>query len=264
MSEPSVLTEIAGGVGTITLNRPKAQNSLDAATAQLFMQCVARLEADPAVRVVVLAARGTIFSAGGDFNWVLTWPQLSQAERDEGARLMAEAVQVLYDLSKPTIARVDGPAVGGGVGLVLACDWAIGSANARIGLTSVRNGLLAAIAIGPLIQSVGVRRARQLLLHGGVLDADMSLQYGLLDRVVAADMLDEEIATLAHQLMHGAPGVQALIKRLVTEVAARPNDPAQAAEIGSHVALQSAGDEAQEGMAAFLRKRRAAWVPHED
>ena len=263
MREPNILTEAAGGVGTILLNRPQAQNSLDADTARLFIDAVARFEQDPAVRVVVVAARGPIFSAGGDFNWVLTWPRLTQAERDEGARLMASAVQVLYDLSKPTIARVDGTAVGGGVGLVLACDWAIGTAAARIGLTSVRNGLLAAIAIGPLIQAVGARRARQLLLHGGILDADTALQYGLLDRVVAADMVDEEIATLAHQLMLGAPGVQALIKQMITDMAARPNDPAQAALVGKQVANQSAGSEAQEGMAAFLGKRKAAWTPTE-
>jgi methylglutaconyl-CoA hydratase len=261
MAEPSILYSSAAGVGTIVLNRPKEQNSLDAATGAAFIDAIARAAADDHVRVVVLAANGPSFSAGGDFNWVLTWPQRSQQEREEGAQVLADAVQRLYDLPKPTIARVQGAAVGGGVGLMLACDWAIGSDRARVGLTSVRNGLLAGIAIPVLIQAVGPRVARQLLTHGGVFGAEEARRIGLLDRVVPAESLDSEVATLARELMLGAPGVQALLKRLVTELDVHAADQAATDVIAGHVALQANGAEAQEGMSAFLQKRKARWVP---
>ena len=260
MGEPSVLYSAAGGIGRIVLNRPQSQNSLDDEAAERFIRIVGECAADPAVRVVVLAANGRYFCAGGDFNWVLTWPGRSQAERDRGAQLMADAVQVIYDLPKPTIAQVQGAVVGGGVGLMLACDWAIGSDKARVGLTSVRNGLLAGIAISVLIQAAGPRVARQLLTHGGVHAADSALRMGLLDRVVPAAELEASVSALAHELMLGAPDVQALIKQLVRELDAAPADVQAARKIAAHVATQANGAEAQEGMAAFLQKRKAAWV----
>src|SRR4030095_15278603 len=109
---------------------------------------------------------------------------------------------------------VHGAAVGGGVGLMLACDFAVAAKSARFGLTSVRNGLLAGIAIPVLIQAVGPRVARQLLMHGGTFDAETALRIGLVDQVVRGDELDETVATLAHELTLGAPSVQRLIKKL--------------------------------------------------
>jgi methylglutaconyl-CoA hydratase len=261
MSDAPVLYSASVGIGRIVLNRPDAQNSLDAAAAERFLEILRGAAEDPAVRVVVLAANGRSFCAGGDFNWVLTWPGRTQAERDAGAKVLGDAVQALYDFPKPTIARVQGAAVGGGVGLMLACDWAIGSVRARVGLTSVRNGLLAGIAIAVLIQAVGARVARQLLTHGAVHDAEAALQMGLLDRVVPEADLDGAVDTLARELMLGAPDVQALVKQLVTDLDPARCDAAAAAMIAGHVAAQANGAEAQEGMAAFLAKRRARWVP---
>ena len=103
--------------------------------------------ADPAVRVMVLGGEGRVFSAGGDFNWVLTWPGLDAITRHVGADALMAAVQAIYDFPKPSIARVHGDTVGGGIGLMLACDFAVATSQARFGLTSVRNGLLAGIAI---------------------------------------------------------------------------------------------------------------------
>ena len=102
-----------------------------------------------------MASEGKVFSAGGDFNWVLTWPQLDSITRHAGADAMMGAIQAVYDFPKPSIARVQGAAVGGGIGLMLACDFAIASTEARFGLTSVRNGLLAGIAIPVLIEAGG-------------------------------------------------------------------------------------------------------------
>jgi methylglutaconyl-CoA hydratase len=251
---------VADGIATVTLNRPKEMNSFDGATAEAILETLARVARDPAVRVVVVAAQGPAFSAGGDFNWVLSWPGRSEAERQQGARAMTEVVQAIYDLPKPSIARVHGAAVGGGIGVMLACDYAIASEAARFGLTSVRNGLLAGIAIPVLIQAVGPRRARQLLMHGGVFPAREALAMGLVDRVVAADQLDAAVATLAGELKLGAPGVQTLIKHLVTRIDAMPTDAGAVDLIAGHVAAQCVTDEAREGMSAFLAKRKPGWA----
>jgi methylglutaconyl-CoA hydratase len=150
--------------------------------------------------------------------------------------------------------------VGGGVGLMLACDFAVTASSARFGLTSVRNGLLAAIAIPVLIQAVGPRMARQLLMHGGMFDAATALRIGLVDQVVEPADLDRTVATLAAELKLGAPSVQQLVKKLITQVSAREHDIEVANLLGEYVANQCVTPEASEGMKAFLDKRKPKWA----
>jgi methylglutaconyl-CoA hydratase len=260
MIVPPVKTAVADGVGRLTLNRDDRMNSFDGDTARAIVDAVEAFGADDAVRVLVVGSEGRAFSAGGDFDWVLTWPGLDAITRRVGADAMMGAVQAIYDFPKPSIARVHGSAVGGGVGLMLACDFAVASSSARFGLTSVRNGLLAGIAIPVLIEAVGPRLARQLLMHGGIFDAETALRIGLVDQVVRGDKLDETVATLAHELTLGAPSVQRLIKELVPELDARPHDAEAADLIGEHVAAQCTTEEALEGMRAFLDKRKPRWA----
>jgi len=260
MIVPPVKTAVAGGVARLTLNRADQMNSFDGDTARAIVDAVEAFAADDAVRVLVVGSEGRAFSAGGDFNWVLTWPGLDAITRRVGADVMMGAVQAIYDFPKPSIARVHGSAVGGGVGLMLACDFAVASSSARFGLTSVRNGLLAGIAIPVLIEAVGPRLARQLLMHGGIFDAETALRIGLVDQVVRGDQLDETVATLAHELTLGAPSVQRLIKELIPVLDARPHDDEAAGLIGEHVAAQCTTEEALEGMQAFLDKRKPRWA----
>jgi methylglutaconyl-CoA hydratase len=260
MIVPPVKTAVAGGVARLTLNRADQMNSFDGDTARAIVNAVEAFAADDTVRVLVVGSEGRVFSAGGDFNWVLSWPGLDAITRRVGADAMMGAVQSVYDFPKPSIARVHGSAVGGGVGLMLACDFAVASSSARFGLTSVRNGLLAGIAIPVLIEAVGPRLARQLLMHGGIFDAETALRIGLVDQVVRGDKLDETVATLAHELTLGAPSVQRLIKELVPELDARPHDDEAADLIGEHVAAQCTTEEALEGMRAFLDKRKPRWA----
>lgn len=258
--DASVQTTVEDGVATLTLCRGKEMNSLDAATARAVCNAVEAFASDPAVRVLVLAGEGPVFSAGGDFNWVLQWPGFEASARQAGAEAMMGAVQAVYDFPKPSIARVHGAAVGGGIGLMLACDYAIAASTARFGLTSARNGLLAAIAIPVLIEAVGPRVARQLLIHGGTFMAAEAERIGLVDRVVAPDALDEAVTVLARELKLGAPSVQALVKILVPAVDALAHDSRVAAMLSRHVADQSVTAEALEGMQAFLDKRKPRWV----
>ncbi len=256
----SVLTSIADGIATLRLNRGKEMNSLDADTARIIRDAVEAFGTDETVRVMVVAGEGPAFSAGGDFNWVLGWPELDAITRHAHADAIMAAVQAIYDFPKPSIARVHGAAVGGGVGLMLACDFAVAAATARFGLTSVRNGLLAGIAIPVLIEAVGPRVARQLLMHGGMFDAATALRIGLLDQVVEADELDATVAALVGELKLGAPSVQTLVKKLVTQINALPHDLNAADILGEHVANQCVTEEALEGMKAFLDKRKPRWA----
>jgi methylglutaconyl-CoA hydratase len=256
----SVQSTIENGIATLRLCRGKAMNSLDADTARAIRDAVERFAADPAVRVLVLAGEGKVFSAGGDFNWVLSWPELDAITRHAGADAMMAAVQAVYDFPKPSIARVHGSAVGGGIGLMLACDFAIATDAARFGLTSVRNGLLAAIAIPVLIEAVGPRMSRQLLMHGGTFDAATALRIGIVDQVVEEGALDATVAALAGELKLGAPSVQTLIKKLVTQIDALPHGSVAADILGEHVANQSVTEDATEGMSAFLAKRKPRWA----
>ena len=256
----TILTKIEGGVATLTLNRPKAMNSFDGDTARAIIDAVEGFAADDAVRLLVVAAGGPVFCAGGDFNWVLSWPELDAITRKVGADSMMAAVQAVYDFPKPSIARVQGAAVGGGVGLMLACDFAVAVSSARFGLTSARNGLLAGIAIPVLIQAVGPRMARQLLMHGGMFDSATALRIGVVDQVVEEEALDATIAALADELRRGAPSVQTLVKKLITEIDSMPHDGPVADLIGEHVAVQCTTEDAIEGMSAFLNKRKPKWA----
>ncbi|TBR24942.1 MAG: enoyl-CoA hydratase/isomerase family protein, partial [Reyranella sp.] len=127
----TILTKVEGGVAKLTLNRPKAMNSFDGDTARAIIDAVEAFATDEAVRILVLASEGPVFCAGGDFNWVLTWPELDAITRKVGADSMMAAVQAVYDFPKPSIARVQGAAVGGGIGLMLACDFAVAVSSAR-------------------------------------------------------------------------------------------------------------------------------------
>lgn len=256
----SVQTSVEDGIGRLRLCRGREMNSLDADTARAIRDAVEAFAADDAVRVMVLAGEGKVFSAGGDFNWVLTWPELDAITRHAGADAIMGAVQAIYDFPKPSIARVHGAAVGGGIGMMLACDFVVAVSSARFGLTSVRNGLLAAIAIPVLIETVGPRKARQLLMHGGMFDAATAQRLGLVDQVVEDDRLDATVAALAQELKLGAPSVQTLIKKLVTQIDSMPHDSGAADILGEHVASQSVTEEALEGMSAFLAKRKPKWA----
>lgn len=256
----TILTRVEHGVATLALNRPKEMNALDVGTARAIIDAVEGFAADPAVRVMVVEGEGPAFCAGGDFNWVLTWPNMDAITRRVGADAVMGAVQAVYDFPKPSIARVHGVAVGGGVGMMLACDFAIAGSAARFGLTSARNGLLAGIAIPVLIEAVGPRVARQLLMHGGTFDAATALRIGLVDQVVEVEALESTVATLAQELQLSAPTVQTLVKKLVTQIDALPHDTDAADMLGEHVANQCVTEEALEGMSAFLDKRKPRWA----
>src|SRR5690349_20170380 len=192
MSE-SVQIARSGGLARVSLNRPSVHNAFDDALIADLTQALEALDADPAVRTVVLTGTGSTFSAGADLNWMRAMATASEdANRADSLRL-AKLMRTLNFLSKPTVARVNGSAYGGGVGLVACCDVAIGVDGAKFSLSEVKLGLVPAVISPYVIAAIGVRQARRLFVSGEVFDAATAARIGLLHETVAADQLDEAV-----------------------------------------------------------------------
>lgn len=262
---PDALTGIAvatdaRGIATVTLDRPEIHNAFDDVMIAALTRALDDLDSDPAVRVVVVAATGRSFSAGANLNWMKRMAGYSEAQNVEDALGLAGLMHRLYTLSKPTVARVHGPAFAGGLGLVACCDIAVAVREATFCLTEVRLGLIPAVITPYVVAAIGERLARRYCLTAERFDAAEALRLGLVHEVVEADALDARIDALLGHLLRGGPASLAECKAWVTEVAARPIDAALVAESARRIAALRAGAEGREGVAAFLEKRDARWV----
>jgi methylglutaconyl-CoA hydratase len=261
MSDTFLVTQRrADGSAHITLNRPEIHNAFDDRLIAELTAALAALASDDGVRVVVLTGSGKSFSAGADLNWMRRTSTYGEAENLADARALAKLMATLNELPKPTIARVNGAALGGGTGLVACCDIVVASSHAMFGTTEVRLGLIPAV-IGPyVVAAIGVRQARRLMLTGERIDAGEAARIGLVHEVVAADELDAAIATLMEHLLKGGPHALAAAKRLVHDLAGRPIDAELIDYSTRRIAALRATPEAREGVAAFLDKRQASWL----
>lgn len=259
MSAPVVIVAREGAVGRLTLNRPERRNAFDERLVAELHAGLRALDADPAVRVVVLCASGPSFSAGADLDWMRRMADAPRAEGEADALRVAALFRTLDALQTPTIALVDGAARGGGVGLAAACDVVVATEAASFALTEVRLGLLPAV-IGPyLVRAIGERAAVRYALTAEPFDAAQAARLGLVHRVVAADGLAAEGARIAALMARGAPGAQAGTKALMRLAAETPLDDALVAESARRIAAARSGEEGREGMAAFLERRRPSW-----
>ncbi len=259
MSDESVSYANNAGAATLTLNRPKLHNALD---ERAIAELSARLEeaaADASVRVIVLAAAGASFSAGADLHYMRRMADFTPAENRADAGRFAKLLHLLHSSPKPTVARVQGAAIGGGVGLIAACDIAVASTEAFFRLTEVRLGLIAAL-IGPyLIEAMGPRAARRCMLTSERLDAASAKACGLVDEVVAAGELDAAVARFAVRLARGGPEALAASKRLVADISGSPIDAAVRSRTAEAIASRRASAEAQAGIASYFEKKPPPW-----
>lgn len=258
MSEALVLQETRGAVAVLTLNRPDRRNALSRGLVADLGDAIDRLAADPLVRVLVLTGNGPTFCAGMDLKEASDPASSEEAERASvrDAQGIADLMDGLHRFPKPTIAAAQGDALAGGAGLALACDFVLMAEGARLGFPEVRRGLVAAIVLHDLVRHVGDRRSRDLLLTGRLIEAREAESWGLINRVVAPQLLGMEAESLALSLLASAPIATTTTKRLLDEAARLPSDLRGAAAIS---AAARAGDEAREGMAAFLAKRPPSW-----
>jgi methylglutaconyl-CoA hydratase len=250
------------GVAVLTMNRPAVFNAFDETLIAELDAAFARLGDDAGVRAIVLAGAGKHYSAGADLQWMQRAAAASQDDNLADARRFSAMLARIADCPKPTLARVQGAALGGGVGLVCACDMAVASDAATFSVSEARMGILPAV-IGPhLVNAVGLREARRLALTASRIDAAEALRLGLVQRVVPAEGLDAAVDAFAVDLLACGPGAQAEIKQLYARLSPGPVTP-EVRELTSQTIARVRGTlEAREGFAAFLGKRKPHWTPN--
>ena len=250
-----------GGIATIWMNRPDVHNAFNEALIAELTDACRQLDADDAVRAVVLAGRGKSFSAGADLNWMRRAADASVDENLADARKLAGMLRALAELTKPTIARVQGAALGGGMGLASACDICVASTAASFATSEVRFGIIPS-AISPyVLRAIGARQAGRYFQTAERISAAEAKALGLAHEVVAPEELDAKVAGIVAALLVGGPKSQAAAKDLIRAVADRPVSDAVVEDTARRIAELRATPEAKEGLAAFLDKRPAAWVP---
>ena len=261
MSDPTYLLERSpDGVVRLTLSRPAIHNAFDDRQIDELTAAFRDLAADDAVRAVVLTGAGRSFSAGADLNWMRRTSTYGEAENLRDANALAALMKALYELPQPTVARVNGAALGGGTGLVACCDVVVAGESAVFGTTEVRLGIMPAV-IGPyVIAAIGTRQASRLMLTGERITAYEAARIGLVHEVVPADQLDAAIERVVSQLLKGGPRAIAAAKRLVHDLAGRPIDQGLIDDTARRIAALRATPEAREGLSAFLEKRKPGWI----
>jgi methylglutaconyl-CoA hydratase len=273
MSEtPRVRLEASGPVARITLARPEVRNAFDDVLIAELTRA-ARILSDAfetaaaaetgawpasAPRVTVLTGDGAVFCAGADLNWMKRSAAYTRQENDADARRMAAMVRAIDELPMPVIARVNGPALGGGMGLLAACDIVIAAEGASFGFTEVRLGIAPAVISSFVLPKIGAAAARRYFLTGETFDAEAARAMGLVHAVVPAERLDAEVDALAQAVLACGPRAVATAKRLIREATERTRDDAVENAVRVIAALR-VSSEGQEGLGAFLEKRRPSW-----
>lgn len=258
MTETITIQTDARGVATLTLNRPDRHNAMSAAMIGELHAAATALGADPAVRVVVLTGAGATFCAGGDLGWMQAQMTADAATRADQARALAGMLGALNALPKPLIGRVQGPAYGGGIGMMAVCDVAVGVTGAKFGLTETRLGLIPA-TIGPYVLArMGEAMARRVFMSARLFDAAEAVTLGLLARAVAPDDLDAAVEAEVAPYLSCAPGAVASAKALVLRLGAAP-PPEDIEHSIAQLVARWESPEAAEGIAAFFDRRKPSW-----
>lgn len=257
----TILTNIdSRGVATVTLNRAEKHNAFDDAVIAELNTIFTALDNNTQVRVVILAANGKSFSAGADLNWMKRMAGYNEEENFADAKGLAAMLATLNELTKPTIARVQGAAYGGGVGLVSCCDIAVASHRASFCLSEVKLGMVPATISPYVIESMGPQAARRYFITAERFSAETALKIGLISECVAEDDLDSAIATLIDALLGNGPAAITAAKQLITDVKHKPIDQTLKDKTSQLIADIRCSVEGREGVSAFLDKRPANWI----
>lgn len=246
------------GVVTLTLDRPARKNAFDDALIAALHDQLDHLADDPALRVLVLTGAGSAFSAGADLGWMRRAADFSPAENRADARALEAMLTALDAFPRPTVARVNGAAIGGGVGLVAACDIAIATEDAVFAMSEVRLGLLPAVVAPFVRRAIGERACRRLFLSAERFDAVTAKALGLVHEVVADEALDQTLDAMLDQLLQGGPEALEASKALLLDLRHASTDES-ADRTTRAIAERRASAEGREGVAAFLEKRRPSW-----
>lgn len=256
-----VLSQIdADGNATIVLNRPEVHNAFDPEMVDEFTATLKKLEANDKVRAVVITGAGSSFCAGADIEHMKKSARFSREQNLENARATATMLRTLYQLEKPTIACVRGAARGGGVGLVSACDIAIAERGSTFRLSEVKLGIIPAMISPFVIAAMGRHYAHRYMLSGEEFDSAEAYRIGLVHDICEEPELNATVGRMLANLYTSGPSAVVAIKKLIPEVAGARIDENLMEKVAQRIAAIRVTPEAQEGLSAFLEKRKASWV----
>lgn len=252
------------GAVTVTLNRPRRRNAFDADLISAMEEAFSTLEGQEHVRVVFVRGAGGTFSAGADLDWMRAAADRTEADNRADAFEMARMLKALWDIPALTVALVEGGAFGGGAGVAAACDLAIATADSQFSFSEVKLGLVPATISPYVVQAIGPRAARALFATGRIFDAAYAEKIGLVSEVVADGVaLDAARDRIATEILACAPGAVADSKRLVSDVLGHKIDHGLMDMTAHRIAMARVGDEGQEGVRAFLERRKPSWAVQE-
>lgn len=254
----NVNCEINDAIATVTIDRPDKRNAFDDGIVRELAQTFEALDRDDAVRVVVLTGSGSAFSSGADLEWMRSIVELDEEENKADALRLARMLERLDGLGKPTIARVNGHAFGGGLGLICCCDIAVAIESAKFSFSEVRLGIAPAVVSPFVVAAIGSRQARRLFLTGEIFGAEEAQRLSLIHEAVAADGLDAKIDEIVQDLTLGGPEAQHACKRLVRALRRLPPDKI-ADSTAAAIARLRTSEEGQAGLTAFLTKQTPPW-----
>jgi len=264
MNNQVITVDQSGGLATLSMNRPEVHNAFDDTLVRDLAAALEPLANDTSVGVLVLEGAGKSFSAGADLNWMKRMADYSEEENLIDAKAMADMLRALNEFPKPVIAKVQGAALGGGVGLVACADIAVAADDAKFALSEVKLGLIPATISPYVIAAIGERQSRRYMLSGERFDAVKAKRIGLVHAVVASTDLDAAVDEVIGGLLANGPLAMIETKALIRSVAGRPVDKAISADTAARIAKIRASQEGREGVRAFLEKRRPEWGQGQD
>lgn len=251
----------ARGVALIAMNRPEVHNAFDEAMIREVIEAFRDLGSDDSVRVIIVAAEGKSFCAGADLNWMKRASEYDEDQNREDAGELALMLNAIYACPKPVIARVQGNAFGGGVGVVAAADIAIGVSDVQFALSEVKLGIIPAVISPYVIEAIGARYAHRYFITAERFSGSEAYRIGLLhDLAPSIDAMDEMIAALCTTLLGNGPRAIEAAKNLIQAVAQKPIDDELMEDTIERIAQIRSTPEAKEGIGAFLQKRKPNWV----
>lgn len=260
MSNTLIITTIdQRGIARVTLNRPELRNAFNEEMIGQICDIMGQLSSNDTVRAIVLTGAGKAFSAGADLNMMSRVADYSSAENKDDARRLAHMLEGIYNCAKPTIALVNGPAMGGGLGLIAACDIAIAAEDAFFALSEVRVGLIPAVISPFVIEAMGVRQARRYFLTAERFSATTAREIGLVHKVAIKANLDATLEETIADILAGAPNAQNKAKSLIRMVSYKPIGKQTREDTAALIAEMRTGQEGREGVTAFLEKRKPNW-----
>lgn len=247
------------GIGILTLNRPDKRNAMHGSMIEEILKGLHLLAQDDSVRLVIVNGNGENFCAGGDIAWMQKMALAGDQENVEDATLLADMVYQLYVFPKPTIALVHGATMGGGMGLVSACDIAIAASNSSFSLSEVKIGITPSVISPYVVAAIGERYAHYYFLTGERFDAETARKINLVHQVVETTELMNTGLALANNMLKNSPNAMFEAKFLLKHVAKKEISEELVHETAAHLADMRRTDEAQEGLKAFVEKRTPVW-----